>query len=337
MDYDAGTQQWLAGSFAVGANGGSYMPTRDQFSDEALFNALMASTADSIYFKDRECRLRRVSKKMATDLGYEDPAGIIGKTDVDLFGLEFGLETRRDDIRIMETDRPLIGTIESRLLPSGRTNWTLTTKLPMHDKDGNVIGLMGITREINEIRQVEMALQHLATHDSLTDLPNRYLMIDRLTQLLARARGSNVPFALLFMDIDGFKAINDARGHEFGDVLLKTVAQRLTRHARHGDTVARMGGDEFVVVLDMVAQLREADAVARHIGLALAKAITVQRRRVHVTASIGIAFFPDNGADADTLLKSADYAMYLAKRDGGNRYVICPAGEPVPGTILKRS
>jgi diguanylate cyclase (GGDEF)-like protein len=105
---------------------------------------------------------------------------------------------------------------------------------------------------------------------------------------------------------------------------------------RHGDTVARMGGDEFVVVLDMIAHVREADAVAKHIGLALAKAVTLQRHRAHVTASIGIAFFPENGGDVDTLLKSADYAMYLAKRDGGNRFVVCPLGQPVPGTILDR-
>jgi diguanylate cyclase (GGDEF)-like protein/PAS domain S-box-containing protein len=312
------------------------MPTRDQFSDEFLFRALMSSTADSVYFKDRECRYVRASKKMADDLGFADPAGLIGKSDVELFGLAFGLETRRDEIRVMETDRALIGTIESVLLPNGRHTWALTTKLPVHNNAGNVIGLMGITREINEIRQVEMALQHLATHDALTDLPNRYLMLDRLNQLLARARGSGAPFALLFMDIDGFKSINDAHGHEFGDVLLKTVAQRLVKNVRHGDTVARIGGDEFVVVLDMVAQMREADAVARHIGAALAKAVTAQRHRVNVTASIGIAFFPDNGGDAETLLKAADFAMYLAKRDGGNRYVVCPAGQPSPGMVLDR-
>jgi diguanylate cyclase (GGDEF)-like protein/PAS domain S-box-containing protein len=312
------------------------MPTRSQFSDEFLFSALMSSTADSIYFKDRDCRYVRASKKMAMDLGYDDPAGLVGKSDVDLFGLAFGLETRRDEIRVMETDRALVGTIESVQLPNGRHTWALTTKLPMHDKDGNVIGLLGITREINEIRQVEMALQHLATHDSLTDLPNRYLMLDRLNQLLARARGSGAPFAILFMDIDGFKAINDAHGHEFGDLLLKTVAQRLTKNVRHGDTVARMGGDEFVVVLDMVAQMREADAVARHIGAALAKAVTAQHHRVNVTASIGIAFFPENGGDVDTLLKAADYAMYLAKREGGNRCVVCPAGALHPGLVLEK-
>ena len=312
------------------------MSTRDQFSDEFLFRALMSSTADSVYFKDRDCNYVRASKKMAADLGFGDPVELLGKSDVELFGLTFGLDTRRDEIRVMETDRALIGTIESVQLPNGRHTWALTTKLPMHDKDGVVVGLMGITREINEIRQVEMALQHLATHDALTDLPNRYLMLDRLNQILARARGSNASFAVLFMDIDGFKAINDAHGHEFGDVLLKTVAQRLVKNVRHGDTVARMGGDEFIVVLDMVAQMREADAVARHIGAALAKAITVQRHRVSVTVSIGIAAFPDNAGDVDALIKAADYAMYLAKRDGGNRHVFCPAGEPHSGLVLDK-
>jgi diguanylate cyclase (GGDEF)-like protein/PAS domain S-box-containing protein len=311
------------------------MTTRDQFSDESLFHALMSSTADSVYFKDRDCRYVRASEKMAADLGYSDPAELLGKSDVDLFGLDFGLRTRRDELRVMETDRALIGTVESVLLPNGRHNWALTTKLPMHDKNGNVIGLLGITREINEIRQVEMALQHLATHDALTDLPNRYLMLDRLTHLLAQARGSNGSFAILFMDIDGFKAINDAHGHEFGDVLLKTVAQRLVKKVRNGDTVARMGGDEFVVVLDLVAHMREVDAVARHIAAALTKTMTVQGHRVAITVSIGVAVFPNDGLDVDPLIKAADYAMYLAKRDGGNRHVFCPAGEPQSGLVLE--
>src|SRR4030042_6565881 len=105
----------------------------------------------------------------------------------------------------MEMDRPLVGVIESRQLAHGRTNWTLTTKWPIHDDYGNVIGLAGITREINEIRQVEMTLQHLATHDALTGLANRFLSIDRMNQLLARAKRSGTGLAVLFMDLDRFK------------------------------------------------------------------------------------------------------------------------------------
>ena len=306
------------------------MPGSDPPSDEFLFHALMESTADSIYFKDLDCRLLRVSRKMAQDLGFADPSDLIGKTDVDLFGEEFGRATRQDDLRIMGTNRPIVGEIEGRQMGNGRTNWTLTTKLPLHDESGRVIGLVGITREINEMRQTEAALQHLVTHDSLTDLPNRFLMVDRLNQLVFRARRSSAVFAVLFLDIDGFKDVNDSYGHEFGDLLLRAVAQRLGKSVRQSDTVARIGGDEFVVILDPAQQIR-ADAVALKVLHLLSRPFTLERHRIEVTVSIGISFYPENGADTDTLLRAADYAMYLAKKEGGNRHVACLPGLIQPG------
>jgi len=295
-------------------------------SDVFLFHALMGNTADSIYFKDRQCRLLRVSRKMALNLGFSDPAELIGKTDVELYGEAFGLGTRLDDVRVMETGRPMIGVIESRQLDNGQTNWTLTTKLPLRDESGDVIGLVGITHEINEIRQTEVALQHLATHDTLTDLPNRFLMVDRLSQLLARAKRTGTAFAVLYMDIDRFKEINDSRGHEFGDLVLRAVAQRLTKSVRQNDTVARIGGDEFVIIVETVHQIQDAETVALKIERALAKSFTLERHTVKVSLSIGISFYPENGGDTDTLLRAADYAMYLAKREGGNRHLTCPPG-----------
>jgi len=312
------------------------MALPDPPSDGFLFHALMESTADSIYFKDRQCRLLRVSRKMAQDLGFADPAQLIGKTDVDLFGEVFGQGTRLDDMRIMETDSPMVGAIESRQLDDGRANWTLTTKLPLHNGSGDVVGLVGITREINELQQVGMALEHLATHDTLTDLPNRYLMADRLNQMLARARRFGTPFAVLFMDLDRFKDVNDAHGHEFGDLLLKAVADRLTSSVRQSDTVARLGGDEFVIILETVRRFQDAEAVALNVERALAKSFTLRRHRVRVTVSVGISFYPENGEDADTLLRAADYAMYLAKREGGDRHLICPPGLPQPGEVLDK-
>ena len=124
---------------------------------------------------------------MGSDLGYAGPAEIVGKTDVDLFGQEFAQRTMLDDSTVMETDQPLIGLTESRQLESGEVNWTLTSKMPLHDAAGGVVGLLGITREINELKQAEIALQGIATHDTLTGLPNRFLMFDRLNQLLVRA------------------------------------------------------------------------------------------------------------------------------------------------------
>jgi diguanylate cyclase (GGDEF)-like protein/PAS domain S-box-containing protein len=305
-------------------------------SNAFLFEALMENTADSIYFKDRQCRLLRVSRKMAQDLGFSDPAELIGKTDIDLFGEVFGQGTRLDDLRVMETSRPIIGLIESRKLDNGQTNWTLASKLPLLDESGAVIGLVGITREINEMRETEVALQHLATHDTLTDLPNRFLMIDRLGQLLARAERSGTAFAVLYLDIDNFKDVNDSHGHELGDLLLQAVAKRLTKSLRQSDTVARMGGDEFVIILETVHEIRAADAVGLKVQRALARPFTLQRHRVKITSSIGISFYPENGADVDALLRAADYAMYLAKRQGGNRHVTCLPRETHPGEVPEK-
>ena len=288
----------------------------------------METTADSIYFKDRQCRLLRVSRKMAQDLGFSDPSELVGKTDMDLFGVAFGQGTRLDDLRIMETGRPMIGVIESRRLDLERMNWTLTTKLPLCDESGTVIGLVGITREINEMRETEVALQHLATHDALTDLPNRFLMIDRLTQLLSRAKRSGSVFAVLYMDLDHFKDVNDDHGHEVGDLLLRAVAGRLRQSVRQSDTVARMGGDEFVILVETIRQRSDAAVVGAKIQRALAKPFTLQNHRVKITGSIGISFYPENGVDVDTLLRAADYAMYLVKKQGGNRHLNSVVGEP---------
>ncbi|MGD0409062.1 MAG: GGDEF domain-containing protein [Candidatus Limnocylindrales bacterium] len=305
-------------------------------SDEFLFRALMETTPDATYFKDRQSRLLRVSRKMARDLGFSDPAQLVGKTDIDLFGEAFGKATRLDDLKVIETGRPIIGVIESRQLDNGRTNWTLTSKLPLQDESGDVIGLLGMTREISETRETELALQHLATHDALTDLPNRFLMADRLSQLLARAKRSSTAFAVLFMDIDRFKDVNDSRGHEFGDLLLRAVAKRLTSTVRQSDTVARIGGDEFVIILENLHKIAEADEVALKVQRALARPFTLERQRLKVTASIGISFYPENGEDTDTLLRAADYAMYLAKRRGGNGHLTYLPALPRSGDAFEK-
>lgn len=286
----------------------------------------MENTADSVYFKDRECRFTRVSLKMAQDLGFADPAGVAGKTDADLFGEDFGRGTRLDDERIMATGRPMIGVVESRRLANGHTNWTLTSKLPLRDEAGAIIGLMGITCEINEIRQVEVALQRLATHDTLTDLPNRYLMIDRLNRAVARAIRNSTPFAVMFMDIDHFKDVNDSHGHEYGDQLLRSVAQRLVKTVRSSDTVARIGGDEFVIIMDTTRQVAQAETVARKVQRALNRPHSLGSQKVKSTVSIGISYYPENGRDADGLIAAADEAMYVVKRDGGNGYLSCAPG-----------
>jgi diguanylate cyclase (GGDEF)-like protein/PAS domain S-box-containing protein len=305
-------------------------------SHDFQFRALMENTEDSIYFKDRECRLLRVSQRMAHNLGFADPLELVGKTDIDLFGESFGQRTFMEDLRVMETNEPIIGQVESRRMEA-ETNWTLTTKVPLHDALGKVIGLMGITREINELKRTELDLEHLATHDTLTGLPNRYLLVDRLTQTLAHAIRSRSIFAVLFLDVDDFKAINDVRGHEFGDLMLESLAETLVNTVRSSDTVARIGGDEFVIVLETLGGRQDAKEVAGKILHRIASPFTLQGREVKATASIGISFHPDNSGDAEALLRASDYAMYLAKTQGKNNWQVCPRGMPVAGMDFRAS
>ena len=306
------------------------MPASDPLSEDFQFRALMENTEDSIYFKDRECRLLRVSRHMADNLGYFDASELIGKNDVDLFGETFGQRTMMEDLRIMDSGEPIIGLVESRQMGRAGTNWTLTTKVPLRDADGAVIGLLGITREINELKQTELNLQHLATHDPLTGLPNRFLMTDRLNQTLAHNERGKTIFALLFVDIDDFKTINDERGHEFGDAVLQKLGYILVNTVRASDTVSRIGGDEFVIILETLGRREDAGFVADKILRSVAKPFTIKRHKVNLAVSIGISVHPDNGVDAELLLRAADYAMYLAKGQGKNRWLVCPEG--LPGT-----
>ncbi len=299
------------------------MSAQIPLTDELCFHALMDNTADSIYFKDRECRLQRVSRKMALDLGFPTQAEIYGKTDIELFGEEFGRRTMVDDTRIMETEKPIIGLIENRRLKNGQLNWTLTSKLPIYTEDGVLIGLMGITREINELKENEINLQYLATHDALTDLPNRYLMNDRLEQILGLAKRSPTIFALAYIDLNGFKTINDSYGHDTGDLLLNQVAKRLKNCARPTDTVARLGGDEFLIIFAALTRSQDVTVVANKVEACFKRSFAIESQRLKIKASIGISLYPDHGEDQETLIKAADYAMYLSKkRDQG--FVICP-------------
>jgi diguanylate cyclase (GGDEF)-like protein len=200
-------------------------------------------------------------------------------------------------------------------LEGGQVNWTLTTKSPLHDAAGNVVGLLGITRDINELKRAEMTLEHLATHDTLTGLPNRFLMFDRLNQLLVRAERYKVSFAILFIDLDGFKRINDSRGHDVGDLVLRGVAERLTGSLRAADTVARIGGDEFVILADALRAGPDAIALADKIRTAVGTPFALPGGDAAVTVSIGIGLYPDDGRDAEGLLRAADVAMYRAKRE----------------------
>jgi len=195
-----------------------------------------------------------------------------------------------------------------------------TSAAPIHDRHGGVIGAVMVAHDVTTARELSNKLARLALHDSLTDVPNRTLLSDRLDQAMVRARRSGSSVALLYIDLDRFKHINDSMGHTVGDQLLKSVARRLLTCVRSSDTVSRQGGDEFLILLDDVAHPHDAALCAEKIITALDAPHHIAERNLRLTASIGIAIFPGDAPDADTLLRNADFAMYQAKYTGRNNY-----------------
>jgi len=190
--------------------------------------------------------------------------------------------------------------------------------------DGEVSKRVCIFSDITEKKLAEERIKHMSQHDTLTDLPNRMLYEDRLHQALAMARREKTPLAILYIDLDRFKPVNDTLGHAVGDTLLKLVAQRMLGSVRETDTVARIGGDEFAVVLPAIRSRQNALMVAEKIRKKLETPFEINGEQLDISSSIGCAIYPDDGQDGTALTQSADQAMYLAKQSGRNR--VCFSG-----------
>ncbi len=209
----------------------------------------------------------------------------------------------------------------------GENRYIELSATPLFDTDKNCIGIIESARDItahlgvqDELREQKNILDHQAHHDALTGLPNRVLFNDRLVQSIEKAKRTNSKFALLFIDLDHFKEINDSLGHETGDEILKIVSERLQETIRDEDTVARLGGDEFTIILEELNEAQDASTIATKILNILSKSIDVKKNILYVSSSIGISIYPNDGESAQNLLKFADSAMYKAKDEGRNNY-----------------
>lgn len=192
---------------------------------------------------------------------------------------------------------------------------------PVKDDKGQVVRFVAIHHDITQRKRMEDELAQLAHFDLLTGLPNRMLFFDRAERVIAEARRAQGGFSVLFVDLDGFKAVNDLHGHETGDALLREVASQLLACVRESDTVARYGGDEFAVLLRTVCRHEEACIVAQKIIDAVSAPLEVLGHPCQIGASVGVATYPDDGVDVESLLRSADFAMYQAKQRGKNRWI----------------
>ena len=200
------------------------------------------------------------------------------------------------------------------------------------DAKGHEVGFRNLIRDVTERKRSEETIRRLAYHDPLTGLPNRLLFTDRLNMAITRAKRNRQYLAVMMLDLDYFKEINDTLGHHMGDRLLHAVGSRLTELLRKGDTIARMGGDEFLILLPEITNVEVTTTIAQKIVESFQSFFVIDNRELHITTSIGIAIYPNASDDVENLIKHADIAMYRAKGSGRNNYQLF-----TPEMIVKAS
>jgi len=316
----------VAGSFVLGLEIIERSIDRQQRLDRYLLDAFLEHIPANVFFKDLDSRFVRISSAMAKYCGLKDPAQAVGKTDADLFSREHAEQALADEREMIRTGRPIIGKEERETWPDSHETWVLTTKVPLRDRDGRTRGTMGISRDITDRKQAELRVRHAALHDTLTGLPNRMLLEDRLNQAIASARRDRTSVAVLVVDLNQFSCVNNMRGYYVGDRLLEAVSARLKGVVRESDTVARPGGDEFAIALPGISERGEVDLVARKILRAIAEPFQVEGHEIRITSSIGIAQFPSDGESPEKLLQAADAATIESKKRGrGEHTFFSPA------------
>nr|WP_315235872.1 EAL domain-containing protein [uncultured Albidiferax sp.] len=291
-------------------------------SSEDRLSTILNSVDAYIYIKDPQLRYQYVNRKVA-DLFHTTPADAIGKSDSDFFDATTVAKLRVNDLRVVEQGERIDEEEVNRSADGKVTNTYLSIKLPLRRPDGSVYALCGISTDVTKHKQAEAVIHQLAFYDPLTQLPNRRLLSERLGQAIAVHARDREWGALLFIDVDNFKDLNDSRGHLVGDQLLCQIATRLEGCTRIEDTLARQGGDEFVVMLQAMSAnlpeaVQQARLVAQKILHALAQPYTLDGHLYQTTVSIGIALFSGPETEQDELFRQADLAMYRAKADGRN-------------------
>jgi diguanylate cyclase (GGDEF)-like protein len=288
---------------------------------------LLSSTEERVYFKDRASRFLLVSAGWLAACAPGRTVGeMVGKTDFDVFSGEHARAAFADEQRIIATGQPITAKVEQETFSDRASTWVSTTKMPLRDESGHIIGTFGISRDITAQIQAESALAHQALHDPLTGLANRVALMDRLAQALVAMELHRSRLAVLFIDLDNFKEINDSFGHDAGDLVLAEIGRRLTSIARRSDTVARLGGDEFVVLCPELGESTGPEDIGSRIVGTIAVPYIDNGRNLSVTCSVGIAVTSDPATEPDRMIRDADVTMFEAKRAGRSRYHVCRPG-----------
>jgi len=288
---------------------------------------LLASPEERLFFKDRESRFLFVSAGFLAALAKgRSLSDVVGKTDFDIFSRPHAVAALEDEQHVIATGRPIVAKIERETFHDRSDVWVSTTKLPLRDEHGKIVGTWGISRDVTAQVVAERALAHQALHDPVTGLANRVALMDRLAQALVALERRPGRVGLLFIDLDNFKDINDSLGHDAGDRVLVEVGRRLTDVARRVDTAARLGGDEFVLLCAHLNDDEDVRLIGDRVVRAIRASLTIDGRDLAVTGSLGVVVTADPLVEPGELFRRADAALYSAKRAGRNRFEVFDAG-----------
>ncbi|MBL1177557.1 EAL domain-containing protein [Pantanalinema sp. GBBB05] len=287
---------------------------------EQKYRSIFENAVEGIFQTTLSGHYLMVNPMLAKIYGYDSPEDLMNRlTDIE-HQLYVQPDRRREFIQQIQEQGSIRGFESEVYRKDGKIIWVSESARAIRDEHGQIVGYEGTVEDITSRKQAEATIRYQAFHDLLTGLPNRTLFNDRLPLALSHAQRSNTILAVMFLDLDRFKIINDTLGHAIGDQLLQEVAYRLSRCLREGDTVSRWGGDEFTLLLPQINTPEDASKIAQRLIEALKPTFELSGHTLHISSSIGVALYPHDGQDAQTLLKNADAALYRAKDQGRNGY-----------------
>ena len=293
---------------------------------EEKYRTIFERAVEGIFQCDLEGTFLEVNPATARLLGYDSPSELVGRPGM---GLDILVDSEERRVYLEKLLRD--GVVANREYQIRRSDgehiWVSESSRLAEGPDGERL-IEGVLEDTTESKKSALDLHYRATYDGLTNIPNRLLFFDRLEHALARAKRYGYGLAVLFLDLDGFKSVNDNFGHRAGDELLLQAAGRLRRRVRASDTLARLGGDEFGVLLERVTELDSVNQAAENMIAALVEPFLIGAAEFRIGVSVGVSLFPGDAEDASTLVSRADAAMYAAKKEGGNRLAFA---ESMPG------
>jgi diguanylate cyclase (GGDEF)-like protein/PAS domain S-box-containing protein len=293
---------------------------------EERYRTILEEIQDNYFEIDLSGNFTFVNDSMSRNLGYSKE---------ELIGMNYQVLAAKEDVevlyrdfnRVFRTGDTVKGLSYKFIQKDGTVGFGELSVSAIKDETGKVIAFRGVARDVTERMRLERELNDIATHDFLTGLPNRMLLQDRLKVALAGAARNRTKLAVMMLDLDRFKVVNDTFGHSMGDKVLRAAGERLVVLVRKSDTVARVGGDEFLVLLPKVANLEDTIKVAHKILGAFRKPFILNDHKIRITTSVGIAIYPEDGEDAEALMRNSDIAMYWVKEQGRDNYASYSAGK----------